>query len=216
MLLSISSGGLDMDITNNDSCENEVSEALRKYNEDKRFTYADYESWDDHDSNGNPIRYELIDGIAYMMSAPTTEHQSILGELHRQFANFLKGKTCRVFLAPCDVCLSGLGDEDDTVVQPDLLVVCDESKLDKKRCNGAPDMVIEILSPSTSKRDLFIKLKKYQNAGVREYWIADPDAEAVNVHILENGRYVINSYESDETIAVTVLEGCVITLPDVF
>ena len=151
-----------------------------------------------------------------MMSAPTTEHQSILGELHRQFANFLKGKICKVFLAPCDVCLSGLGDEDDTVVQPDLLVVCDESKLDKKRCNGAPDMVIEILSPSTSKRDLFIKLKKYQNAGVREYWIADPDAKAVNVHILENGRYVINSHESDETVAVTVLDGCVITLSDVF
>ena len=77
-------------------------------------------------------------------------------------------------------------------------------------------MVIEILSPSTSRRDLFIKLKKYQNAGVREYWIVDPDAQAVNVHILENGRYVINPYESTETIAVTVLDGCAIALSDVF
>ena len=205
-----------MDITNNGSDENEVSEAIRKYDEDKRFTYADYESWDDLDSNGNPIRYELIDGIAYMMAAPTLEHQSILMDLSRQFAIFLKGKSCKVFAAPCDVCLNSLGDEDDTVVQPDLFVVCDESKLDKKRCNGAPDMVIEILSPSTSKRDLFIKLKKYQNAGVREYWIVDPDTQAVNVHILENGRYVINPYECDETIAVTVLDGCDITLSEVF
>ena len=205
-----------MDTTNNGSDEIEVSEALRKYDEDKRFTYADYENWDDLDSNGNPIRYELIDGIVYMMSAPSTAHQSILMDLSRQFATFLKGKSCKVFAAPYDVCLNSLGDEDDTVVQPDLLVVCDESKLDKKRCNGAPDMVIEILSPSTSKRDLFIKLKKYQNAEVREYWVVDPDAKAVNAHILENGRYVINSYESNETIAVNVLDGCVITLSDIF
>jgi len=205
-----------MEITINGSDDNEVNEAIRKYDEDKWFTYADYESWDDLDSNGNPIRYELIDGIAYLMSAPSTEHQSISSELHRQLANFLKGKSCRVFAAPYDVCLNSLGDEDDTVVQPDLLVVCDESKIDKKRCNGAPDMVIEILSPSTSKRDLFIKLERYRNAGVREYWIVDPDTQAVNVHILENGRYAINQYEGNETIAVTVLDGCVITLSDVF
>jgi len=199
-----------MDITNNESGESEVSEAIRKYDEDKRYTYADYESWDDEN------RYELIDGIAYMMSAPTLEHQSILGELYLQLATWLKGKSCKVFLSPCDVCLTGLGDEDDTVVQPDILIVCDESKLDKKRCNGAPDMVIEILSPSTSKRDLFIKLEKYQNAGVREYWIVDPDAKSVHVHLPENGRYVVNSYKSDETVTVTVLDGCAITLSDVF
>jgi len=199
-----------MDNINHKSSDDKVSEAIRRYDEDKRFTYADYESWDDEN------RYELIDGIAYMMSAPTTAHQSILVELLKQLTVFLTGKTCRVFVAPYDVCLNGLGDEDDTVVQPDILVVCDESKIDKKRCNGAPDMVIEILSPSTLKRDMFIKLKKYQNAGVREYWIADPDAKAVNVYILDNGRYTVSSYENDETIAVTVLDGCMITLPDVF
>ena len=199
-----------MDITEIELNESKVSEAIRDYDKNKRYTYADYESWDDE------YRYELIDGKVFMMSAPSTAHQSILGELHRQLANFLRGKSCRAFLAPYDVCLSGLGDEDDTVVQPDIMVVCDESKIDKKRCNGAPDMVIEILSPSTSNRDLFIKLKKYQNAGVREYWIVDPDAKAVNAHLLENGRYVINSYESDETIAVNVLDGCVVTLSDVF
>ena len=199
-----------MDFKGPESDNNEVGEALRKYDKDKRFTYSDYESWDD----GN--RYELIDGIAYMMSAPSTAHQSILIELSRQLANFLKGKKCRVFVAAYDVCLNGLGDEDDTVVQPDILVVCDESKIDKKRCNGAPDMTIEILSPSTTKRDLLTKLVKYQNAGVREYWIVDPDTEIVNVHILENGHYTITSYKNHEAIAVAVLDGCVITLSDVF
>ena len=205
-----------MDYTHDGSNENEVGEAIRKYDEDKRFTYADYESWDDHDSNGNPIRYELIDGIAYLMSAPSTAHQSILGELFKQFAIFLTGKSCRVFVAPYDVCLNSLGDEDDTVVQPDILVVCDEAKIDKKRCNGAPDMVIEILSPSTSKRDLLTKLIKYQKAGVQEYWIVDPDEKIVNVHILKNEHYVIYSYESNEIIPVTVLDGCIISLSDVF
>jgi len=199
-----------MDIENESTGESEVNETARKYDRDKRYTYADYESWDDEN------RYELIDGIAYMMSAPSMEHQSILVELSRQIANFLVGKPCRVFVAPCDVCISGLGDEDDTVVQPNIFVVCDESKVETKYCNGAPDMVIEILSPSTSKLDLFIKLKKYHKAGVREYWIADPDAKAVNVHILENGRYVINTYGSNETIASTVLDGCSIALSDIF
>jgi len=199
-----------MDINNGDSGEIEVNEAVPKYENDTRYTYADYASWDDD------IRYELIDGIPYVMYAPTTTHQGILMDLSRQLASFLKGKPCRVFAAPCDVCLSGLGDEDDTVVQPDILVVCDESKIEKKYCNGAPDMTIEILSPSTSKRDLLTKLVKYQMAGVREYWIVDPDAKTVNVHILEDGRYVINSYESNDTIAVTVLDGCSIILSEVF
>jgi len=199
-----------MDFINSEFGDVEVCEAVRKYNGTGIFTYADYEKWDDG------IRYELIDGNAYMMSAPTAPHQSILGELYVQLAIYLKGKPCKVFLAPFDVCLDGLGDKSKIVVQPDVLVICKKSILEKKRCNGAPDMVIEILSPSTSKMDLFIKLVKYLKAGVREYWIVNPDTEIVNVHILENGQYVIKSYKNDDTIAVTVLDGCNITLPDVF
>ena len=199
-----------MDTNINERSDSEVGEAVLKYNENGFFTYADYEHWDD----GN--RYELIDGVAYMMSAPSTAHQSILGELYRQLANYLKGKSCRVFLAPYDVCLTGLGDEDNTVVQPDVLIVCDESKIDNKRCNGAPDMTIEILSPSTSKRDLLTKLVKYQKAGVREYWIVDPDSEIVNVHILKDGHYVISSYENGDIIAVSILDDCNIVLSEVF
>jgi len=202
--------GFLMDITNNENNESEVREAVLKYEEDGRYTYADYEGWND----GN--RYELIDGFVYLMSAPSSIHQSISMELSKQLAVFLTGKQCRVFAAPFDVCLNGLGDEDDTVVQPDILVVCDTTKIERKYCNGAPDMVIEILSPSTSSRDIFTKLNKYQKAGVREYWVVDPDTMAVNVHILENDCYVIHSYESEDEIAVTVLEGCVIKLPDVF
>ena len=189
----------------------EVSEAVRKYKQDGLYTYADYASWDDDK------RYELIDGIAHVMYAPTVDHQSALTGLFLQFGNFLKGKTCKVFVAPFDVCLNGKGDDDYTVVQPDLLVICDRTKIDnRKYCNGAPDLVIEILSPSTSRHDRLVKLNKYLIAGVREYWIVDPDDRSVNVHILENGKYVINAYDEHETIAVSILDGCEIKLPDVF
>jgi len=189
---------------------NETARAYKRDERGERYTYADYATWDD----GN--RYELIDGKACMMSAPSTDHQRVLVELGRQFANYLRGKPCEVFLAPFDVCLNAKGDDDDTVVQPDLVVICDPSILDKKRCNGAPDLVIEVASPSTSRLDRMIKLNKYLQAGVREFWIADPDDRGVTVHVLENGKYVVSAYEGSETVSVAALDGCKITLPDVF
>jgi len=191
----------------------EVDETARKYEragQTGRYTYADYASWDDEN------RYELIDGVAYMMSAPSVGHQRIITEMLRQLANFLRGKQCEVFVSPFDVCLNARGDDDDTVVQPDLLVICNSSILDKKRCNGAPDLVIEIVSPSSSRHDRFRKLNKYLYAGVREYWIVDPDDKILNVHTLENDKYVIAAYGSDDTVPVNVLEGCEINLSDVF
>jgi len=188
----------------------EVNETARKFERDERYTYADYAGWDGEN------RYELIDGKAYMMSSPTATHQRILIGLLRQLADFLDGNKCEVFIAPFDVCLKAKGDEDDTVVQPDLLVVCDQAKIEKKRCNGAPDLIIEIVSPSTSRHDRIIKLNKYLQAGVKEYWIADPDDQGVTVHTLENGRYVISAYEGHETIQVNTLDGCKIILPDIF
>jgi len=191
----------------------EVEETARKYERAERsgrYTYADYASWDDEN------RYELIDGVAFMMSAPSMAHQTMITEMLRQLANFLRGKQCRVLVAPFDVCLNARGDEDDTVVQPDLLVVCDDSKLDKKRCNGAPDLIIEIVSPSSSRHDRFRKLNKYLFAGVREYWIVDPDDKILNVHVLENGKYVIGAFGIDDSVPVHVLEGCEINLSEVF
>ena len=190
--------------------ESEVKEAKRKYKPAERYTYADYASWDDDN------RYELIDGEVFMMSAPSVEHERISRELFVQLANFLKGKQCEVFDAPFDVCLSGKGDEDDTVVQPDILVICDKTKLDKQKCNGAPDMIIEIISPSSTKHDRLRKFNKYKQAGVREYWIADPVDQSIAVHILESGRYFIGAYKGEGSIPVHVLEGCEIDLSGVF
>jgi Uma2 family endonuclease len=173
------------------------------------YTYADYLSWE------TDKRYELIDGEAYMLAAPTVSHQAISGELFGRFWNFLQGKPCQVFTAPFDVRLFPREDDgDDTVVQPDLLVVCDKSKLsDNRACRGAPDLVIEILSPSNTNTALLLKFKKYLEAGVREYWLIDPETKDVQVHILERGdekspnRYISGIYGNGENLDVNVLPG---------
>ena len=182
-------------------------EALKS---DQIYTYKDYVTWDD----GN--RYELIDGAVYMMPTPLRIHQSILGKLLIQIAVFLTGKPCEIYPAPFDVRLHGMGDADTNVVQPDIVVVCDRSKLDDKGCNGAPDMVVEILSPSNSKHDTVLKFNKYLQAGVREYWIIDPTQQSLLVHILDNGKYTTYAYEETAEVYVSVLEGCKINLKDVF
>lgn len=177
---------------------------------EKHYTHSDYLTWDD-DS-----RYELIDGVPYMMSpAPSRVHQSVSSNLHLQLASFLKGKPCRVYHAPFDVRLNA-DTYDDTVVQPDLLVVCDRSKLDDKGCVGAPDIVVEILSPSTARHDRLVKFQIYQKAGVREYWLIDPDTKTLQVCILEDGKYITTMYGDTDTVHVHVLEGCAISLSDVF
>lgn len=133
------------------------------------FTYADYLTWDEDE------RIELIDGEAVMMAPPSTSHQLISGELFRQLANFLEGKKCLAIPAPFAVRLfEREGDTPSnvrTVVEPDISVICDRNKLDAHGCKGAPDMVIEILSPSNRRHDRLVKLDLYQRAGVREYWI---------------------------------------------
>ena len=183
-------------------------EALRK---ESRYTYADYSKWDDD------ARYELIDGVSYLMSpAPSRTHQELLTNIFGQLYNFLKDKPCKVYPAPFDVRLNAAGDDDDTVVQPDIVVICDKSKLDDKGCNGAPDMVIEILSPSSAARDRVLKFNRYLQAGVREYWIVEPAGRTVIIHRLESGKYVTNAYSETDAAPVSILEGCVINLADVF
>ena len=182
-------------------------DALR---DDTRYTYADYASWDTEE------RYELIDGVPYLMGAPNEQHQDISMSLAYQLYAFLRGKPCKVFHAPFDVCLNAAGDDDTTVVQPDLLVVCDRTKLDGKRCNGAPELAIEILSPSSGGRDGFLKYQKYVRAGVGEYWIVDPETKTVHVHVLHDGKYTGTVYNGGDAVPVQTLEGCVISLADVF
>lgn len=177
--------------------------------QNERYTYADYCTWNDSE------RWELIEGVRYAMSpAPAPVHQAISRELNRQIANFLEGKPCQVYQAPFDVRLNADG-EDDTVVQPDLLVICDRSKIDDRGCKGAPDLAIEILSPSTARRDRMVKLQQYQQAGVREYWIVDPDTKIVQVCILKDGLYFVTAYADTDTAPVVVLDGCTVDLPKV-
>ena len=178
-----------------------------KFQEKHRYTYADYLEWE------GPERYELYDGEAFMMSSPSVAHQVLLVELLLDFGNWLRGKPCRVFAAPLDVRLFPKADKSDrTVVQPDLLVVCDEGKLDKGSVNGPPDLVIEIVSPSNTHSELFRKFNYYLEAGVREYWVVDPESKIVHVHVYENGHYISNTYNDNDRIPVTVLEGLEISL----
>ena len=175
----------------------------------KHYTYADYTGWDDG------VRYELIEGVPYMINAPSWEHQFISASLITQINTFLKGHPCMVFAAPFDVRLNA-DKNDDTVFQPDLVVICDRSKLSGTGCMGSPDMVIEILSPSSVRHDRLVKFQHYQNAGVREYWIVDPENKIVSVHILENGKYITNAYGDTDAVPVHVLDGCQVNMGDVF
>ena len=160
-----------------------------------------------------PERYEIINGEAYQMASPSVVHQSILMGLSTQFDIWLTDKPCKVFAAPLDVRLFPKKDKSDTtVVQPDLLVVCDMKKLAKGSVNGPPDLVIEIVSPSNTHSQLFLKFQYYLKAGIKEYWVVDPDERKVQVHIYNNGHYISQMYEDNDRIAVTVLPGLEIDL----
>jgi Uma2 family endonuclease len=150
-------------------------------------TYADYLSWPED------VRYELIDGTAYLMApAPALDHQEIAGEIYRQLANALLGKPCRAFVAPVDVRLPKSDESDeqiDTVVQPDVLVVCDPAKLDRRGVRGAPDFVVEVLSPATAGHDHLLKRRTYERAGVREYWLVHPSDRLLTAYHRDAGRF---------------------------
>ena len=178
--------------------------------ENEHYTYTDYCEWADNE------RWELVNGRPYQMApGPSPTHQNISGQLYRLLSDFLEGKPCKVFCAPLDVRLNADAD-DDTVVQPDLLIVCDQSKLDEKGCTGPPDMVIEVLSPSSQQRDRFIKFQIYRQAGVREYWIVDPESQTIQAHVLHDGNYITYVFGNDNTVPVHILDGCSINLSEVF
>ena len=180
-----------------------------------RYTFADCLTW------GEDERIEIISGEAFMMAPPTRIHQEISGELFRQLANFLEGKKCKVYAAPFAVRLfekeGDTPDDVDTMVEPDISVVCDHDKLDEHGCKGAPDLVVEILSPSTQRHDRLVKLDLYQRAGVREYWIISPGEKTAQVFLLDGGLMQPHEVYGKEDIAkVNVLDGCFIELSKVF
>jgi Uma2 family endonuclease len=183
------------------------------------YTYADYLSWIDDK------RRELINGVVFdLLSAPTRWHAGIttnLASVVNWFIKKRKGK-CKVFHAPFDVRLPKNGETADnkvyTVVQPDICVVCDPNKLDEKGCIGAPDLIVEVQSPSTAKRDLYEKFNLYEEAGVREYWVVFSGDKGLTVFLLqENGKFDEGtSYQFTGKVPVSIFKGLEIDLEELF
>lgn len=173
-----------------------------------RYTVADYLTWPDDE------RWELIDGVAYAMApAPNTRHQDITLNFAAFFKEKLKGKTCRPFIAPVDVVLS-----EGDVVQPDVFVVCDPAKITDKNIQGAPDLVVEVLSPATAARDLREKKALYQRVGVPEYVVIDPlELYVQRFRLDENGHYGEGEiFAPREELPLVSLDGCVVPLWEIF
>ena len=184
--------------------------------EKRKYTYADYMTWPEGE------RWEIIDGTPYMQAAPAWQHQAISVELATQFNNYFKDKPCRVFAAPFDLCIPECDENDEEisniVTQPDIVVVCDESKLRKTGYFGVPALVIEISSPSTARIDKVLKFNKFEKTGVKEYWIVEPEGRFVSVFTLqENKRYGRPEiYTDDDKVKVSVFPDLEIDLGIVF
>jgi Uma2 family endonuclease len=190
-----------------------MADALEVEINNRKWTYADYKDWELKPGE----RYEVIYGEAYAMSAPNAAHQEILTELLKQFAVFLTGKPCKVYPAPFDVRLFYEEDEsDDTVVQPDLVVICDKEKRGTEGCRGAPDFIAEILSPSNTAIEMQRKFNLYRSAGVREYWVLDNKNKALTVYIFDSETFISRTYGEKDMAPVSVLGGLSIELAPVF
>lgn len=183
----------------------------------KQYSYADYLTWQFDE------RVELLKGFIRQMSAPNVKHQKASRQLARHLLNFFDTTACNVFYAPFDVRLynsrkSTLADKDIyTVVQPDLCVICDAEKLDERGCNGAPDWIIEIISPTNPQTDLRDKYALYQQNGVREYWIVFPNEQIIEQFVLQNGIYELHAaYGKDYTASPVLFPELSIPLNDVF
>jgi Uma2 family endonuclease len=187
----------------------------------KRYSYADYLTWTDD------VMREIIDGVVYLFSAPIRIHATVIPPFIQRVLSHIrkrKGK-CKIYTAPFDVRLPKNGETDDDkifdVVQPDICVICDPSKLDDRGCIGAPDMVVEVNSPSTTKREMNQKFFLYEKAGVKEYWVVYPKNKAVTVFLLQPNR----KYDEGTTyevvhgttkVPVQTLKGLVIDLEELF
>jgi Uma2 family endonuclease len=179
----------------------------------KEYSYSDYLLWHFQE------RVELIKGFILKMSpAPSMVHQRISNNLSFELNNYFRRKQCDVFVAPFDVRLSIPSDKkDSTVVQPDLCIICDESKLDARGCNGTPDLIVEIVSSNNSKHDLHTKFNLYQEAGVKEYWIIEPNDKMILVYNLVKDEFIgLKPQVEGETIRSPLFPELDIALEDVF
>lgn len=179
---------------------------------EKKYSYQDLLEMDDEN------HYEIVNGELYLMSSPKVIHQLLVGELYRQIANYLQGKKCKVFVAPLDVCFSKETDFRKIwdVVEPDIIIVCDQKKIEKRRIMGAPEVVMEVLSPGSKAHDRFIKFNLYQKEGIQEYWMIDPEERAIFPYRLnEKGIYTLAKvYSLEESVKIEQLENCEIILKE--
>ncbi|MBI9065269.1 MAG: Uma2 family endonuclease [Marinilabiliaceae bacterium] len=179
----------------------------------KTYTYTDYLKWQ------FKTRVEIIMGKVFKMSpAPSPIHKEVVSALNAALYHFLKGKECKVFPAPFDVRLDNDESDIKTVVQPDLCVICDLAKIDARGCTGAPDLVIEIISPATARKDLHEKFDLYERSGVKEYWIIHPFERTLTMFVLQgNGKYKPEKPLTEGDIVVShVIEGFQLNLSDTF
>ena len=181
----------------------------------KVYTYADYYSWKFVE------RVELIKGKIFKMSpAPSSFHQELAGKIYLRLGVFLENKPCRVFFAPFDVRLPRKSKDDKdivTVLQPDICVICDLAKIDKRGCVGAPDIVVEVLSPGNNTKELKNKYEMYEEAGVKEYWIVSPQNQSFLVHTLEEGKFKLSPLKTNgDFVTSSVLPGFSLDLSVLF
>ena len=182
----------------------------------KKYTYSDYLQWPED------TRAEIIHGVIFDMTpAPSRRHQEVSGELYGQLWNYFRDRPCRVYAAPFDVRLPDKNEDGDnagTVVQPDIVVVCDEKKLDDRGARGAPDIVIEIVSPESARRDMKQKLELYEHHGVKEYWVVHPDTRLVMVFRIGKGKKYARPdvYGHEDTIETPLFNGLSIDCGRVF
>ncbi len=182
----------------------------------KKYTYSDYLQWPED------TRAEIIHGVIFDMTpAPSRRHQEVSGELYGQLWNYFRERPCRVYAAPFDVRLPDKNEDGDnagTVVQPDIVVVCDEKKLDDRGARGAPDIVIEIVSPESARRDMKQKLELYEHHGVKEYWVVHPDTRLVMVFRAGKGKKYARPdvYGPEDTIETPLFNGLSIDCGRVF
>lgn len=181
-----------------------------------RYSYADYLKWD------FDVMVELIKGKIFKQAAaaPKRNHQRISLVVTNELYNFLKGKPCQVYEAPFDVRLpvkSKRNEDIDTVVQPDICVICDPEKLDNAGCIGAPDLIVEILSPGNNRKELRNKYEVYEESGVREYWIIHPDEQTVLIYSLQEGKYQPSRlFTSGDIVESKCIKGFKLDLEEVF
>lgn len=178
---------------------------------DQTFTLEEYLALPENE------RMEILEGMPYLLASPSVSHQIIALAFASSFREALQGKPCQAFIAPLDVFLDAADVRRPTVVQPDVFVVCDRKKLDDRGCHGAPDLIVEVLSPGTRQHDQVRKMNLYWRHGVREYWLADPEIRVIEQFVWDEKGYLLGGFfRAGDKLPVRVLADCVLDVSEIF